>query len=418
MNSAGKMLQILFLFLVLSVPVTGCAGPTLTKRYATMQNVEVGPETIETRLTAFSMRVFQPSAETTLLRLSGRGQASLIRVLGQKTGNSSDFLHSLGNPVERLKTFRETVDHTIVKRRVVLSVDHWPIKNPADRIRRAEIRLTNLTGGAEFSGWNQVATRYETVNLGQVAFTRQNGIGLGLSVPSGGFAGITANVQDSQSLREKLQLSRRYAAVTGTLLPERAELIEEGAPGIDLTGNLIVDLTIHVRGPSNHYDTFSFGPLVDAGGRLTMPNRIVIVRQTHIFTPDPKEIDADAVLTATVRRVKKGGSTLFEGDDDVVFATGNRTVRHVLLVPVDCFRFSVWMLTGPGGYPLTISSGASQPETVFFSSYDGATAFRDYLVRTGNPSFVGNLRLWVHESPLNSGVSGQLQVEMEKVNWR
>ena len=76
------------------------------------------------------------------------------------------------------------------------------------------------------------------------------------------------------------------------------------------------------------------------------------------------------------------------------------------------------MLTGPGGYPLTISSGASQPETVFFSSYDEVLAFRDYLVRTGNPSFVGNLRLWVHESPLNSGVSGQLQGKMEKVNWR
>ncbi|MEC4682203.1 MAG: hypothetical protein VST70_00765 [Nitrospirota bacterium] len=74
-----------------------------------------------------------------------------------------------------------------------------------------------------------------------------------------------------------------------------------------------MDLAVPVRGTSNHYDTFSLLPLVGAGGRPTMTNRMLRVRQTHLFVVDPREIDADAVLTATVRRVKKGGSSLSGG---------------------------------------------------------------------------------------------------------
>ena len=97
-----------------------------------------GSGTDKAGLRALSTRVSQPTAKTTLLHSSGRGQASLIRVLGQKTGNSSDFLHSLGSPIKRPKLFRKIVDHIFVRRRVVLSLDHWPIINPADRIRRAK----------------------------------------------------------------------------------------------------------------------------------------------------------------------------------------------------------------------------------------------------------------------------------------
>ena len=151
-----------------------------------------------------------------------------------------------------------------------------------------------------------------------------------------------------------------------------------------------------------------------------MPNRIVIVRQTHIFTPDPKEIDADAVLTATVRRGDEGRFQPVRGGDDdgVVLKREQGAARHMLLGPGNCFRFSEWMRTGPGGYSLTISSGVSGTETVFFSSCDEALAFRGSLVRTGNLSFVGNFRLRVHERSLNSGGSGQLQGERKKVNWR
>lgn len=408
----------LCLLLSLVAVISGCAGPMLTKRYASMENVNLKPETIEAKLTAFSTGVPSISAKTTLLYLSGRGQASFIRVLGRKSGKTDEFLQSLGTPIRKQKTFQRILDHTTIKRRVVFSIDHWPITNPADRIRRAKIRLDNLTGRAEFRSWTRFATKYETVNLGNMTFTEQSGTSLGITGgPLGGLVGAAANAQRSQAFREAIPLTRRFVSVTGTLLPERAELIQEGVPGIDLTGNLIVDLTLRIGEPSNHYDTLSFHHLFDADGQPNKPDHITVSRQTHFFVVKPSNVYADAILTATVRRVKKGGSTIFEGDDDVVFATGRSTVQHLLLVPMRMLRFSVWSLTDPKGTPLAISSGSSFPETIFFSTYDDAVTFRNYLVQTKKPSFVRNRHLWLNDKPLHSSVAKQLQVEIEKLNW-
>ena len=56
-----------------------------------------------------------------------------------------------------------------------------------------------------------------------------------------------------------------------------------------------------------------------------MTNRMLGVRQTHLFAVDPREIDADAVLTATVRRGDEGRfQPVRGGDDDGVVRKGEQ----------------------------------------------------------------------------------------------
>ena len=264
--------------------------PEITRRYSTQTPVSV-PNGIEAQLAVFAMDVSQASARTTLLNLAERGQASLIGQLGAKAKNSSELLASLGKPIKAPAKPDGNVDCTVVQRRVILSVENTST-GPADRISNARITLDNLSGDAEFQEWTQFATKYETVDLGTLKFNQSREFDLDLTVapstPAQQLGKAEATSKSVNALEENMKLSQRYVPVTGSLSPQRAVLIQQGVPGIDLTGNLAVDLTVKVKPNSAATtDTFDFESIFDDAGAPKATATISITRRTSRYVPRP-----------------------------------------------------------------------------------------------------------------------------------
>lgn len=396
--------------------LVSCAGPRLTKRYASQVQVQVPAAAIEVRLAAFSLNVPAASAKTTLLNLSERGQASLIEQLGVKSKDAADLLAKLGAPLQGARTPGREADRTVFTRRVVFSIDNVS-PGPADRISTARISLSELTPPAHFRDWTQFATKYETADLGSLKFTQNRELDMNAALNAGK---LTAGAQskNSNQLEEDLKLAQRYVAVTGALSPAAAELIQQGAPGIDVAGNLAVDFTIEVDS-SAHTDTFSFNPLFDDAGNPKPSGEVRLNRQTAKYVQGPAaDIKATATLTATIRHVTSGDDTVIEGDDDVEFRTGTAVPVDLRLVPKESIEFSVWALKDPGGRALHIDAFGGTPEVLQLASFDEAVALRDYLARVSNPASIAARPLSLPDAgPLDTTRARTLQVEILKLNW-
>src|SRR5215475_5823508 len=267
----------------LATLLSGCLTPKITRRYesrelTTATNPSYGPS-----LTAFATDVPVATPRTTLVSLSDGGQAALIRELSGKATDANDLIRLLGTPIpQQPKALQRTVDLTVFERRVVLSVENRSTK-PGDRLERVAMIL-KPSGPGEFVSWNQFVTRYQTIDLGTIEFTqnREAGIGLSAGPPT---ATVTGSAKEVQNLKETMNLSQRFVDVTGTLIPTEARVVQDGAFGIDLTGNTIVDFTIRVGKDSDHIeqDIFSFFKLFDDNGAPLNAGTIKFDRQTVKF---------------------------------------------------------------------------------------------------------------------------------------
>jgi len=397
--------------------LASCASPRLTKRYNTQTPAQVASGTIEARLSAFSLEVPSASAKTTLLNLTEGGQSSLIEQLGKKSKDAADLLAKLGAPIQGAKGPGREADRTVFTRRVVFSIDNVS-QAPADRISTARISLGELTPPARFKDWTQFATKYETADLGTLKFTQSRELDLNAALPAGAPFTGGAQAKGSNQLEENIKLSQRYISVTGALSPTTAELIQQGAPGIDLAGNVAVDVTLQIES-DGHTDTFSFNPLFDDAGNPKPAGDVRLNRQTAKYVERPAaDIMAKATLTATIRHVTSGDDTIMEGDDDVEFRTGATAPVDLKLVPKESLEFSVWTLRDAGGRSLSIDVSGGKPELLQMASFDDAVALLDYLARVPNPASIAARPLSLPGAgPLDTAKARTLQVEILKLNW-
>jgi hypothetical protein len=380
------------------------------------------------RLTAFCLDVPVASAQTTLLNLADRGQASLIRQLGAKSADAGELLANLGSPILFSQDPGGIVDLTVFERRVVFSIDDQ-LTGPADRITQARIRLTIMNppqaqpppaqpAKALFKNWTQFATKYEKADLGSLKFTQTREIGLNVSGGTIIQAGSQATA--SNALEENLQLTQRYVSFTGTLTPEAAELVQGGSPGIDVIGNVVVDFTIQFDA-STQTDTFGFKPLFDATGKPKPPDEVVFTRRTvtYVLKDAFRDVKAQGTLTAIVRHVLRGDDTLMEGDDVVEFRRGSARPVDITLIPKELLRFNIWWLVDAQNQPLHIETGKDLPEAIQLASYDEALALREYLAQTQSITIAGRkLLLGPHrENPLDKDTAKRLQVWKNPMNW-
>jgi hypothetical protein len=396
--------------------LVSCASPRLTTRYASQVPVQLPAGEIQARLAAFSLDVPGASAKTTLLSFSERGQASLIEQLGAKSKDAAELLAKLGAPIKESKEPDREADRTVFKRRVVFSIDNVS-PGPADRISTARIRL-ELDPPAHFQDWTQFATKYETADLGSLKFTQNREVDLSATVTANSHATGGAQSKNSDQLEENLKLAQRYISVTGALSPAVAELIQQGAPGIDVAGNLAVDFTIEVDS-KEHRDTFSFNPLFDDAGNPKPPGDVRLTRQTVKYASRPAaDIMAKATLTATIRHVTAGDETFIEGDDEVEFRTGTTVPVGLKLVPKEAIESSVWTLRDARNQALQIDASGGTPENLQLGSFDDAVALRDYLTRVPNPAAIAARPLSLPPfGLLDTAHAKTLQVEIVKLNW-
>jgi hypothetical protein len=425
MNHQAKLAMMLVLTVAVMM-LTSCTSPQITRRYAsaTLPDEPTGHDVVT--LSLFAMDVPVASAQTTLLSLGERAQAALIRELSAKVNDAPSLLHALASPIAKPASQQGILDRTVVDRRVVMSIDNRAF-SPATRIHKAATILSLKETTADFTRWSQFATKYQTVNLGSVKFTQASEFSLGVKaalpqIPAS--PEVTGSATATRSLEENLNINQRFVEATGVLTAKEARLVQEGASGIDLTGNMIVDLTVSVASADDHgeADIFTFTKLFDGSGKPSAPGAIEMDRKKVIYVLPRvcKPVEATAVLEATVRKALRGHRTIIEGDDKALYEQVTTTSPPFELVPAQALRFSVWYLVDSRNNPIHLQKDTPpKSEVLQFESWDEANEFLRYLraLPGDSPFSVKSRALLLRDKPLRKSDLQGLQAEIQRLNW-
>lgn len=295
------------------------------------------------------------------VELSKSAQAAYVRSLADRTSSVEELQRALAAPVGVADAGNGTVDRTRFRRRLVISVARsGPGGVEADgpsrvaRIARMRIALRLDTASGRFTSWDRFATRYDTVDLGTMSLSRSAGLDAeidltpGVRIKEAGPIGLDAS--GGATLDESLPLSERYVS-NGILRPGSMSLLQEGAAGIDLVGNSVVEIELRLPRAATATSTLHrFGGLFDETG-AARPADSLRIGARRLLHPSRAAVDAGDVVAelrheALVRTVRrgKGDATYTEGDDHVRFLEDTGAAGPVVLVPARDLRVSAWNL--------------------------------------------------------------------------
>lgn len=422
--------------LSLVVAVQGCATTPraeLLRRYATY---EIADTSGLVDVTVVAVPDDARVGSTRLEELSASAQAELIEAVAATTSSADALLDALGRPIGGSGAESREMDRTRFRRRLVISAENhaarpvrargsgWSMR-PAGRISRLRIALALDTSTARFVAWDRFASRYETVDLGEMTSSRRAAFGLDLDAA----ADVVGDLRDragvdlgaSATLDEELPLRRRYVS-TGTLRPDTLVLLQEGAVGVDLTGNSVVEVEIDVADAPGGAGTFAFGGLFGPGGEPRDPDSVRVTQEKIVHAPrGTGDIVGELRFESVVRTVEPGAgdATWAEGDDRVRFLVESRVVGRAVLVPEAELRASVWQLVTPGcGAFLHLESGTRDlPAVVQLASADEAFELLRWLQRSRSTE-LGRRRLYLGaERQLAPGDAARLRVRLTPLNW-
>jgi len=367
---------------------TGCSPhPKYTLRYKTVELVDNDPDASKTAsVSAFVLDVPENASGKTVSDLPERAQAEAIKTLGGKTTNAKDFLTSVGSAIGKKQQKSGVEDRSVFKKRVVLSIENLATTALADRFTFAELSLTFAGDQAKFLSWDKFATQFQTVDLGSLSYSQSREVDFKATAKPAQvreLTGLELDTKNTNALQEQLALRQRFITITGSLTARKASLIQQGAPGIDLAGNVAIDLTISVPADKGAYTVTDFGELVDENGKPTDPAKLNVADRTITAPRDQcRDVKANVALSYVLRHVVRGGETLTESDDEVQLKKGNLAGIEVIIVPADELRVPTWTLQLnhrildlqrlPG-----VPGKLSQPVT--FDSFDQARAFLVWL---------------------------------------
>lgn len=420
---------------------TGCSlrpREKYTLRYKTTPTiVEHDPDATQTaQVSAFVLDVPEGASGKTVADLPERAQAAAIKAIGSNPKTSTkDLLTAMGSPIGKKEKGGGDADRSVFKKRVVLAIVSLTTTAPADRLTFAKLSLVfpelsqddslrtpqNKTQ-ATFVSWDKFATKYQTVDLGSLSYTQSRELDLKVAgqAPQGGGGEIDSKT--ANSLQEQLKLSQRYTTITGSLTPEEADLVQQGAPGIDLAGNIAVDMTIKLPAEKDAYTITDFGELFAEGDKPSDPVKPadpgklkVVSRSITAAKNQCRAVTANLTLDYVLRHVVSGAETITESDDVVEFRKGTLHAAPVTLVEADELKVPTWnlrlngrilsleRLPGPGG--------KLKSEPITFDSYTNATDFLLWLTKTKPHGIGGRALIFPPDRPFNPDDSGQLLVQ-------
>lgn len=420
----------------LAVPLTGCLTTELTRRYASYTEQTVAKGYLGVRVSAFVLTPPQDGQKaTTIANLSDRGQAALVKAMAAKEPTSADLATALAQPIAADRSPSAVIDHTTFQKRVVISVEEpfgaQPNKitlTPADRISKLLVILKLADNApARFTSWNRFDTQYETVDLGKVSLGHKAGIDFSLSAgpkidaqtPRSG----TLSLNESRELQEEVNLRRRYVSMSGILRPKRLRIYQEGATGIDLAGNIAIDVDIRIANALTQH-LLVINRLSDPKGEWLKPESVKVGTVEYRYPPPMDFVNAQVAARYVLRHVTEGDKTITESDDDVTFETGRTRDSCVTLLRSEDLRARVYrlLIANPSnlphseiGYELQIH-GAKLVGPVYFATYSEAKAFLTWL-KHGHYTTVGHSQLFVGRSRLLAEDVDKLTVSAAPLNY-
>ena len=295
-----------------------------------------------------------------LSRLSPSAQNAYVRSLAGRTSSAEGLQRALAAPLGEPGAGGDAVDHTRFRRRLVVSVERRGPEGGADgslapgaRIAWLRIALGVDGSRVRFASWSRFATRYDTVELGRMELSRGAEAGADLDLASRGLQRVTGSagmeIGRSVGLDESLPLQERYVS-NGILRPDSLILLQEGAVGVDLVGNSVVDVELRLAGDRTVTGTVHrFEGLFDAGGAPRPPDSVRVLARPLVRPDSAAAIAADLRFESLVRSIRpgRGDDTFSEGDDSVRFLRSREDAGTVTLVPAEELRSSVWsVVTG------------------------------------------------------------------------
>jgi hypothetical protein len=385
------------LLLILGIILTSSC--TTLKRYNSIDQSVTDNNLAGIDLFGFRLSESKPeSGNKTLWDLSADAQSQFIKILNTRYPDNEEFLEAMS--FEYLREDTQVLPENFVSKdlRMIFSIskkrDYGNKNNPsrielspADRIEYLKITLSIPDdSGVRFTGWNIFTTEYGSVDIADVSFSRSLEIdasGL-LSANNKGSGGeLTAGGKSTATKREDQEIKYRYLKLNGRINNYEIEMEEEGTREIDLTGNVMADISLQ-------FDKFpemitDFIGLKDSTGRYNISDKIVI-QQSEAVIPRMENVKdtvyADLVMDYVFRNVVRGQKTFPEWDDRVKYYKGSVSKKIPLFTSGDYVPdfYCIETDQDPGvRNTIKMTAPFRKEYSLIFRTYKDAYAFCEWL---------------------------------------
>ena len=396
-------MKIRIIHLMLGAGVIALVSCTSLRRYNSNAKTGVDNDLADVSLFGSELSQAAPLKESkTLWDLSADAQSQFIKILNTRYPDNQQFINSMN--FWYLKDEKESLirDYTHKDLRLVFSVskmrDYSKTKSlgrsrlsAADRIEYLKISLALREPGISFTNWNMYSTEYGTLDIGDVSFTG--------SLDIAASAAPTAEAGSSLSRKEEQMLKYRYIKLNGRLNDTVIEMEEEGTREVDLTGNIIADVSVDFDRTLEVLTRI--GGMKDTSGKFNSAEELSVDNYL-VNVPDIRkimsEITADLKLDFIYRNVKNGRRSFPEWDDRIKYYKGHRESIVVLFRDSDYVPgfYSIGSDKGVNGKDfVNLDRGNDTAYPLIFSSYEEAAAFNLWLMdwlrkNEGKPLKIGS----------------------------
>jgi len=358
------------------------------------------------------------AADKNLWDLSASAQAELIQILHERYPDNKQFISSLNNkylaegliPLPDLSTKDLRMVFTVSKRR-----DYRDLNKSSSRFSQAD-RIEYLKFSLElppdynmrFKKWNRFGTEYGELEIADVSFSTSLDLeaeGVIRESDTGGKLSFSKN--------EQQEVKTRYLKLNGSISDQLICIEEEGTREIDLTGNVIADVSLEFDG----FPERVAHPVFSGEGLSSF-------RYVDVLVPRMDEaydtIRATLTLEYVYRHVQSGSNTFTEWDDQVEYYTGTISKQVPLFTKSDYLPGFYCIADLQNGKDLLkIRQGEGRDYLLQFVSYSDAYRILEWLEggkgsteeSMQEPLMVGNSTLLFRGDALSGA-------EASEISWR
>jgi len=357
--------------------------------------------------------------EKNLWTLSANAQSHLVQILDERYPDNEEFMSAMAGSFGTKKDAQQ--DLTQQDLRMVFTIsksrDYSRLNDasgrfsPADRIEYLRLSLDIPESyNLRFYEWNRYITEYGDIDIADVSFSRN----LDLSV-DGSPGGVDLESEASLGRNEKQVLSKRYLKLNGSISDQRVVIEAEGTREVDLTGNVIADVSLLFDGFPEVVMVPVFAVAEDGTNELSALNFVDILVPAMSDAPDT--LFADLVLEYIYRHVAAGWLTFAEWDDRVEYYQGRIHKKIALFSRSDYLPRLFCIGTDQGGKEVLKFHLTPEKEYLLqFRDHHDASRFLEWLSnpdrRQADPVFIGSNKLLYKGSPITPGevLENQLKV--------
>ncbi|MDF1575218.1 MAG: hypothetical protein P1P86_08525 [Bacteroidales bacterium] len=392
------------------IAVSGC---TSVKRFRTAEFKGMDNHLADVELFNASLSA-EPAAiqEKNLWSLSANAQARLVQILDERYPDNEQFMSAMAGtygsamfPVEDYTRKDLRMVFTISKSRDYAKLnDAGERFSPADRIEYLRLSLEIPEDyGLRFLEWNRYSTEYGEIDIADVSFSRN----LDLSV-EGSPASLDVGSEAALGRNEKQVVSKRYLKLNGSISDHKAVIESEGTRELDLTGNVIADVSLAFAG----FPELIVVPVFVDSGEAAGREKVLALKFVDVLVPAmedaPDTLFAELSMEYIYRHVQSGWKTFAEWDDGVEYYQGSIRKRVPLFLKKD-YLPRLYCIGSDLGEKKTLKfrTGTDREYQLQFMDRGDAGRFlqwlEDPLQRQTEPVYIGSNELLYKGIPLTPG---------------